>query len=113
MTPGQQAFADGFAANLATHGQTWTRTIDSVAVQGVPAAIRPESVKLANSQDKDFAVVIADRSMLGALTVSQVMPASRLKKGDELTKGDRKYRVVSADLRESNLTWLVMLSPTF
>jgi hypothetical protein len=113
MTPGQQAFADGFAANLATHGQTWTRTSDNAAIQGVPSSLRVAPAALVQAQDKDFAVVVADRALVGPLTSAQVMPVARVKKGDELTKGSRKYRVVSADLQESNLMWLVVLSPTF
>jgi hypothetical protein len=113
MTPGQQAFADGFAANLATHGQTWVRTSDAASIQGVPSSLRPESVRLPQGQDRDFAVIVADAALVGPLTAAQVMPAARVKKGDELTKGSRKYRVTSADLQESNLMWLVVLSPTF
>ena len=113
MTPGQQAFADGFAANLSTHGQTWVRTGDNVQVQGIPSAMRMAPTALVNSQNKDFGVIVADRGLLGTLTAAQVMPVARLKKGDELTKDSRKYRVVSSDLQESNLMWLVILSPTF
>ena len=113
-TPGQQALADGFAANLAIHGQTWTRTSDSKTVQGVATTIKDETPHLAQGgQDREMAIIVADASLSPPLTAPQVMPSPRLKKGDELTKGTRNYRVVRADFEESNAMWLVVLSPTF
>ena len=113
MTPGQQALADGFAANLATHGQTWTRTSDSAAIQGVASKLNTENPHLVQGQDRDFGVIVADASLSPPLTAAQVMPSSRLKKGDELTKGTKKFRVTRADYQEASAMWLVILSPTF
>ena len=113
ITPGQSALADGFAANLATHGQTWTRTADSVTIIGLASKLTDLNPHMVQSQDRDASMLVADASLSPPLLLSQVMPSNRLKKGDELTKGSRKYRVVRSDLQESNLLWLVVLSPTF
>jgi hypothetical protein len=113
MTPGQKALADGFAVTIATHGQSWTRTADTVVIVGVASQVVSKEPHMVQSQNQETAIIVADASLSPPIPVAQVMPTQRLKKGDELTKGSRKYRVVSADLQESNGLWLVVLSPTF
>ncbi len=113
MTPGQQALADGFAINLGVHGQTWTRTSDSAAIIGVPTRLSLENPHLEQSQDRNQIIRVADASLSPPLTAAQVMPSTRIKKGDELTKSSKKYRVVRADFNDSNALWYVQLSPTF
>lgn len=114
MTEGQQAHADGFAANLAVHGKTFVRTSDSAPIKAVAARLKVENPAMVNSQDRPVNVLVADASLVGGgLTAADVMPSARLKKGDELTKGAKKFRVVRADLSEANTLWNIELSPTF
>jgi hypothetical protein len=113
MTPGQQSLAEGFSDNLAEHGQTWTRTSDGAQIVGIASAVKVEVPAMAAGQDRDFGIVVADPSLSPPLLPSQVMPSARLKKGDELTKGSRNYRVVRSDFQESNAMWMVILSPNF
>ena len=113
MTAGQQAIADGFAATLAEHGQTWKRTKDNAAIQGVAGNLKPDNPHMAGAQDRDFLIFVADASLSPPLTAAQVMPATRLAKGDELTKGTKNFRVVRADYEEASALWVVVLSPTF
>ncbi len=113
MTAGQQAIADGFAANLAVHGQTWTRPADGKLIAGVPATLKPTSPHMVNAPDMAFPILVADAAMTPPLLASQVMPTPRLKKGDELTKGGKSYRVTRADYEESTALWVVILTTNF
>lgn len=113
MTPGQTALADGFAENLTTHGQAWARTSDAAVILGVVSKLTEDNPSMVQAQDRNIFLLVADASLSPPLLSSQVMPSVRLKKGDELTKGSRKYRVARADLREESLLWLVVLSPSF
>jgi|GEM_PF-2950547 hypothetical protein len=113
MTAGQQAIADGFAATLAEHGQAWTRTADGAVIYGVACKLKPDNPHMAGAQDEDFPVFVADRSLSPPLPIAWVMPATRLKKGDELTKNTKNFRVVRADYEEATALWTVVFSPTF
>ena len=112
MTPGQQAFADGFAANLAAHGQTWTRTSDSAAIQAVPGNVTDLTPHLTDGPLIDFPIIIAGSILQPALTAAQVMPATPLRTGNELTKGGKHYRVTRVDFREASGTYKVTISST-
>lgn len=112
-TPGQQALADGFAELLVNHGQVYVRTSDSAAVSGVPAKLMPTSPNMVQSNDREFAILVAASALSPPVPVSRVMPVAVLKKADELTKGTRFYRVVRADLEEGSAMWRVILSPSF
>jgi hypothetical protein len=103
MTAGQQAIADGFAVTLAEHGQTWTRTSDGAQFIGVAGNLKPDNPHMAGAQDRDFPAYFADSTM----------PTPRLKKGDELTKDSKNFRVVRADYEEATAQWVVIFSPTF
>jgi hypothetical protein len=112
MTVGQQAFADGFAATLATHGQTWTRTSDSAAIQAVPGNLKDLTPHLIDGPLIDFPIIIASSALQPVLTAAQVMPTTPLRTGDELTKGGKHYRVTLVDFREASGTYKVTISST-
>lgn len=119
MTPGQQAIADGFAATLAVHGQTWVRTRDAASFTGSPAKLKKDDAKMQGTQDRDFPVLVADLVLSPTIPAVQCMPAApnRLRVGDELTKSvgtvAKYYRVVRADYSEATGLWLCVFSPSF
>lgn len=80
---------------------------------GIVSRLTDMNPHMVQSQDREASMLVADSSLSPPLLASQVMPNPRLKKGDELTKGVRKYCVVRSDFQEENFLWLVILSPTF
>lgn len=113
MTAGQKALADGFAVSLAVHGQTYVRTSDGASVLATSSRLTAETPHMPQGEDRAFAIIVADAELSPPLPASAVMPASRIKKGDELTKGSKHYRVIRADFQEGSAMWNIMLSPTF
>ena len=117
MTAGLAAIADGFAASLSVHGQVWTRTSDSAAINGVPARLKAEDPKMSGAKDMDFPILVADQILAPNVPLTQCMPSTRLAAGQELTKNvgstPKYYRVAHADYQEDTGLWTVMLSPTF
>ena len=119
MTPGLQALADGFAATLSVHGQTWTRTRDAATFTGAASRLKKDDARMEGTQDRDFPIFIADLVLSPTIPAAQCMPAApnRLKRGDVLSKNvgtvTREYSVVRSDLSEATGLWCVILSPTF
>lgn len=130
MTAGQQAILDGFNANLAEHGQTWTRTNDNQTYSGIATKLEPTHPRMPGSQDRHFPVLISDSEMAlyEHLTDSSgnwlvdgngnyLIFNRRLQAGDELTKETsqdlKKYRVVRLDYDEPTALWTVILNPYY
>jgi hypothetical protein len=113
MTDGQAALADGFAVTLSVHGQTWTRTSDAASVVGVATKLKPNDPKLAGTNDQNVFILVADQLLSPNVPAAKCMPTTRLRNGDELTKGAKSYRVDRVDFDESSSLWLAILSPFF
>ena len=115
MTPGQLAFADGHSANLAEHGRLLVRESDSAVVPGYFGTLRPSDPRIAGAQDRVSLYLVADRGFLtaGALLASQVMPSTRVARGDILSDSFRNFSVVRLDYSDLTGLWELILSGTF
>ena len=119
MTAGQAALADGFAVTLAVHGQTWVRASDSASFSGVATKNIKIAPHMAEAQDRNFPILVADSVLSPTIPTAQCMPegTSRLKVGDNLTKNvgsvPKYYTVARADYDEDTGLWTVFLSATF
>lgn len=113
MTPQQQAAADGHADRLLNAGVIWQRTSDAAQISAFAGKLKASDPRMAGASDRDFPIIVADQILAPTIPLAQCMPATRLREGDELTKGSKFYRVKRADFEEATGLWSVIVSPSF